>query len=253
MKIKNITNTKAMFAHQPICDNLHLKSKACELLFRGFEGAELQDFLDDPSLFVSHLDALVEAKALSILSLYETDNYSMFFINFTPCQIASPLFIPSLEWFDKNNIPPSSIVIEVTELPLRDEDLQGFLYNLALLREKGHLIALDDFGAGASNFNRLLLLQPDIVKLDTNLLRLAEKSQYHKHALRALITFTHEIGSKCIIEGIETESLLSIARNSGADFFQGYYLGRPTLIVHSAKTKKVAFDEYKQQATSKCW
>ena len=239
MNIQNITDTKAMFAHQSICDNLHLQSMACELLFRGIDGRNLQDFLDEPSLFVSHLDALVEAKATSILSLYETHDYGIFFINFTPCQIASPLFLTALQWFDKKKIPPSSVVIEVTELPLNDEDDQAFLYNLARSRDKGHLIALDDFGAGSSNFNRVLLLQPDIVKLDTDLLHLAGSSHRHKHALRALVSFIHEIGAKCIVEGVETEALLNIVRNSGADYVQGYYLSRPSLIMHPSTVSSI--------------
>ena len=174
--------------------------------------------------------------------LYETHDYTMFFVNFTPDQIASPDFINALRWFDDNGVHASSVVIEVTELRCKDEHDDIFLKNIALLRRKGHLIALDDFGSGYSNLARVLFLQPHIIKIDQSLLHLSSHSAEHKHTLHALVSFLHNIGTKCVVEGTEDEELLLIAQQSGADYLQGYHLSRPTLIMCSPLLEPVQLE-----------
>lgn len=91
----------------------------------------------------------------------------------------------------------------------------------------GCLIAIDDFGAGHSNFERIWNLRPDIVKLDRSILLKAIKSNHTQKMLTSIVQILHQSGCLVVIEGIETEDQALIAIDSNADFVQGFYFSRP--------------------------
>ncbi|MDR8045831.1 EAL domain-containing protein, partial [Burkholderia cenocepacia] len=90
-------------------------------------------------------------------------------------------------------------------------------------RTHGFLIALDDFGAGQSNIERIWQLNPDIVKLDRIMLSHAAHRTGLTAILLGLVTLLHEAGKLVLVEGIETEHEAQIALSCEADFVQGYY------------------------------
>ncbi|MEW9583478.1 EAL domain-containing protein [Paraburkholderia sp. DGU8] len=97
----------------------------------------------------------------------------------------------------------------------------------ALYREHGFLIAVDDFGAGQSNLDRLLRIRPDLVKLDGELIR-ATTHGTGQPILPKLVSLLHQAGMLVVVEGVETAEELILAVESNVDFAQGYLLGRPT-------------------------
>jgi len=122
-------------------------------------------------------------------------------------------------------IAAQRLVIEIIESEVRDQDqLRRFIH---YFRELGCLIAIDDFGAGHSNFDRIWDLQPDIVKIDRRMIQDASGSRRVERILNGLVSLLHEAGSLVVIEGVETEheALLAIAAN--ADMVQGFYFARP--------------------------
>lgn len=117
------------------------------------------------------------------------------------------------------------LVIEILESEIDDR-----AYLAALIdhfREIGCLIAIDDFGSGHSNFDRVWELQPDIVKIDRSLIRRAGQSLKVERILSGIVALIHEAGSLVIIEGVETEKEALVAIASNADMVQGFYFGRP--------------------------
>jgi EAL domain-containing protein (putative c-di-GMP-specific phosphodiesterase class I) len=98
---------------------------------------------------------------------------------------------------------------------------------LAEIRAKGIQLAIDDFGAGFSNLKYIADLQPEIVKLDRELVvGLAEGTRQYQ-LLKSIVALCHDTGSRVIAEGIETVDELRGALALGVDFAQGYLLGRP--------------------------
>ena len=89
------------------------------------------------------------------------------------------------------------------------------------------LISLDDFGQGASNLERVWLLEPDYVKLDKVLMRRALMRPALRDKLTELVAILKLHGAKVVGEGIESEMQLDIARAAGCDFVQGFHLARP--------------------------
>jgi EAL domain-containing protein (putative c-di-GMP-specific phosphodiesterase class I) len=103
--------------------------------------------------------------------------------------------------FSLSEVRPEHVVIEILESEIKD---RAYLKTLiAHFREMGCLIAIDDFGAGHSNFDRIWELEPDIVKIDRQLISSAEKSPKVKRILKGIVALIHEAGSLVVIEGIE--------------------------------------------------
>jgi EAL domain-containing protein (putative c-di-GMP-specific phosphodiesterase class I) len=122
-------------------------------------------------------------------------------------------------------IAPQRVVIEILETEIDDRDYLKSL--IKHFRELGCLIAIDDFGAGHSNFERIWDLEPDIVKLDRSMVVRAANSSKVKRILLGIVSLIHETGSLVIIEGVETKKEALIAIDVGADMVQGFYFAYP--------------------------
>jgi len=118
------------------------------------------------------------------------------------------------------------IVVEVVESEIQDEKL--FEKLIAKLRSFGCFIALDDFGAGHSNIDRIWKVEPDIVKLDRQVLLEASKSIRSQSILRNLTRLIQQSGSICLLEGIETKEQAMLAMDVGVDLVQGFYFAKPS-------------------------
>lgn len=94
---------------------------------------------------------------------------------------------------------PNRIVLEVLEVP--NGNLQQLIEGIASFRQQGFLIALDDFGAGHSNIDRVWQLQPDIVKLDRSLIEQAAQNHRVGRLLPRLVSLLHETGALGLSRG----------------------------------------------------
>jgi len=99
------------------------------------------------------------------------------------------------------------------------------------VKQYGVKIAIDDFGAGYSNYERLLQYQPDILKIDGCLIRDIETSSYSLSVVKSIVTFAKEQNLQTIAEFIENESIFNIVKELGVDFSQGYYFGKPEPLI----------------------
>lgn len=125
----------------------------------------------------------------------------------------------------QTGLPPRRIVIEILESEISD---RAYLKELIThFRQLGCLIAIDDFGAGHSNFDRVWELQPDIVKIDRNLVRQAGISLKAERILTGIVALIHEAGSLVVVEGVENQREALVAISSNADMVQGFYFARP--------------------------
>ncbi|MGV8910602.1 MAG: EAL domain-containing response regulator [Propionicimonas sp.] len=118
------------------------------------------------------------------------------------------------------------IVIELTEhVPV--EDYAALHQALAPMRSLGARLSADDLGSGYAGFRHLLRLQPDIIKLDISLIAGIDRNHEQQALTRALLTFAGDVGAQVIAEGIEEPDELSVLRDLGVPWGQGYLLGRP--------------------------
>jgi EAL domain-containing protein (putative c-di-GMP-specific phosphodiesterase class I) len=131
------------------------------------------------------------------------------------------------EVFDHFQISGGKVVIEVLESAVLNVD--ELKSSTEVLREHGCLIAIDDFGAGHSNFDRVWNLKPDIVKLDRSLVMRAALDQRSRRIVMQMVSLLHESGAMVLMEGVETQDEALLAMEADADMVQGYYFGRPQI------------------------
>ncbi|WP_025127214.1 EAL domain-containing protein [Pseudomonas sp. PH1b] len=173
-----------------------------------------------PFSALRRLDRLVRADALR--RLHEAPADWFLSLNISPRWISrlrpgQPL--PSLKQLHQHQVDPRRVVFEITEL---GGDNQRLAEVVARYRQAGARIAIDDFGAGYSQLDRVLALQPDILKLDMRLFQAAARGGPSGDVVRALAQMAEKTGCWIIAEGVETESELSFALECGSRYVQGF-------------------------------
>ena len=100
--------------------------------------------------------------------------------------------------------------------------------HLVVLRNAGVQIAIDDFGVGHSNLERMVNVDADIVKLDRNLVVGGVHSKRGLEILRHARQLTESLNIKLIAEGVETAKQEAMLTEVGITEHQGFLRGRPT-------------------------
>jgi len=149
-------------------------------------------------------------------------------INVSGQSINSSPYLANLDQLLKRNSWLNGrLMFEITE-SARIADLAAANAFVQRLRRQGAEVCLDDFGAGAANFQYLSGLEVDVIKLDGQALRDARKAEKGKAFLRAFIRLCRELGVKTVAEMIDSEPMLAFVRECGVDYVQGYLFGRPS-------------------------
>lgn len=126
---------------------------------------------------------------------------------------------------EERGIRPGNIVVEINETKVHSSDaLKEFI---DIYRDAGFLIALDDVGAGFSNLDRIPVAKPDIIKIDTSLVRNIHKDYHRQEVFKSLIGLAGQIGALVVAEGVETEEEALQALKLGAHMIQGFYFSQP--------------------------
>ncbi len=91
-------------------------------------------------------------------------------------------------------------------------------------------VAIDDFGSGYSNFEQILKLDIDYIKIDGSLIKNIDTNKANEIVTKTIIAFAKELGVKTIAEFVSTEAIFDKVKLLGIDYAQGYYIGRPAPI-----------------------
>jgi EAL domain-containing protein (putative c-di-GMP-specific phosphodiesterase class I) len=127
---------------------------------------------------------------------------------------------------------PSQIVISIAEHA--DFANEHLLEAMAAHQSKGFLIAIDNFGIGSSNFDRILGVRPDFVKLNRSLVHRSSLSRNDRRVVKMLVSMLHRMGAMVVAESVETAEEALAVMDCDVDMMQGYYFGRPTKDLRSA-------------------
>ena len=125
----------------------------------------------------------------------------------------------------------SHVILELTESDSAASSPTA-LAAIAELRSRGARIAVDDFGIGFSNVERVALLDPDLLKLDMSLVRGIDRNPMLQAVVRGCLAYVEQTGAVVCAEGIETAAELHTLLELGVQLGQGYLLGRPQPYAH---------------------
>ena len=130
--------------------------------------------------------------------------------------------IDSLEKFSE----PQRVVFEILE----NEKLgsyQEIRKFIKTVKKFGCKFAIDDFGSGYSNFAHIYALNIDYLKIDASLVKYILTDENSRIITKTIISFASGLGLKTIAEFVEDKEALDMLEKMGADYAQGYYIGKP--------------------------
>lgn len=142
-------------------------------------------------------------------------------VNLSPGMIVDPRGQALLR-----SLPLERIVLEVSEHePVGD--YPALCAAIAPLRVRGMRLAIDDAGAGFSSLRHIVLMSPDIIKLDRSIVDGVSHDRVLTPLVRSLVQFAHESGATTVAEGVETCDDAQALVTLGVDLGQGWHFGRP--------------------------
>jgi EAL domain-containing protein (putative c-di-GMP-specific phosphodiesterase class I) len=215
------------YAYQPIVDCASHAIYAHEALVRGPNGESAASVLSQVTpANVYRFDQACRVKA--VIGAARLGMRERLSINF----LANAVFRPevcirsTLEAARAHNFPVEQIIFEVTE----GERVRDRAHLMTIFREYqrfGFQTAIDDFGAGYAGLHLLADYQPDIIKIDMDLVRGIDSSAPRQAIVRAITAMCRDLGIRMVAEGIETAAERDFLRDAGIDLMQGYFFCRP--------------------------
>jgi EAL domain-containing protein (putative c-di-GMP-specific phosphodiesterase class I) len=123
-----------------------------------------------------------------------------------------------------------SIVFEITETAAA-EHLAAAREFAADLTALGCGLALDDFGTGFGSFTYLRMLPLRYLKIDRSFVRELVRSRDDRRVVRSIVGIAAHFGLRTIVEGVEDAATLELLGDLGADYAQGFHIGRPASLL----------------------
>jgi diguanylate cyclase (GGDEF)-like protein len=118
-------------------------------------------------------------------------------------------------------LPADRLILEVTETALA-EDLESAIAALREVRATGVRIAIDDFGIGYSSLGHLSRFPIDELKVDRTFVERMGLDPAVDAIVRSVVSLSHNLGLRCVAEGVEQADQLSRLAALGCDTYQGY-------------------------------
>ena len=216
-------------AFQPIVDTRAHAVFGHEALVRGVAGegaGSVLSMVDADNRY--WFDQACRVKAIELAArLFPAGGGTRLSINFLPNAVYEPraCIRKTLETAERVGFPIDDIIFEFTESERLDT--AHLLKILKTYKEIGFKTAIDDFGAGYAGLKLLADFQPDIVKLDMDLLRGIDADPARRAIVRNILGMLDDLGVTALCEGVETEAEFATLADLGAHLFQGYYFAKP--------------------------
>jgi len=138
-----------------------------------------------------------------------------------------------LNMLERYNIG-SRVVFEIVESE-SIENFEGVIHFINQVKKHNCKIAIDDFGTGYSNFEYLIKLKADFLKIDGSLIKNLDKDKNALVVVSTIVEFSKKLGMKTIAEFVENEEIFKIVKDLGIDYSQGYYFSAPKDILENYK------------------
>ncbi|MGI4765800.1 MAG: EAL domain-containing protein [Janthinobacterium lividum] len=216
-------------AFQPIVDIVSGVTFAHEALVRGSNGEGAYTVLSAVNESNRYaFDQQCRVKAIELASsLGLASDGALLSINFMPNAVYEPhaCIRLTLDAAKRMGFPLDRMIFEFTEAEKLDTD--HLLNILKTYKAIGFKTAIDDFGAGYAGLQLLAKFQPDIVKIDMDLVRGIDAEPVKRSILRHTVRLLEELGVTPLCEGVETADELMALQDLGVRLIQGYFIAKP--------------------------
>jgi EAL domain-containing protein (putative c-di-GMP-specific phosphodiesterase class I) len=225
--------------YQPIVDLTSDGISGYEIYTRGPDGA-----FESPAEFfrvcvenniLTTVDIL--CLKLAVAAVADVKNNIRFHINVFPSTLLDTQVESLISLFPKDT--PGKFCIELSEeqfvgdpVYLRD--------HVNALRQAGIMVAIDDIGFGRSSLESLILLEPDLVKVDRKYVTGVATDPAKQRLLRRVVNVGKSLGAEVVAEGIEGKDDLPFLRDIGVHYGQGYFWGELLEVLPSDLSQRPA-------------
>ena len=213
--------------YQPIVDLQSSKVTKYETLMR--IKTEQKILIPDEFLKISRESKLYKKLAINMmLKAFEIYKYSSkkFSLNFFPEDLLDKELMDTLTKFININGVQNKIIIEILESD-NITDYDKINQSLNTLRILGCEVAIDDFGSGYANFEHILKLNLDYIKIDGSLIQNIDIYKESQLIVRTIVMFAKYAKKKTIAEYVHSNSVYNIVKRLGVDFAQGFFISTP--------------------------
>lgn len=227
-----LENNGFVLYYQPIIDLKTNLPVAVEALLRW---PHKDDGLLEPEQFIHEAERtglinalgywVIESASKQILLWRDTFPKLRMSINISPLQFTSKNMSDGfIKHLPERNL--SHLIFEITETALatKNESTSAFINTI---REKGGLIAIDDFGKGFSALSYLREIPLDIIKIDKHFLDAVSTDQRSQSLVSAILSMAESLGVQTVAEGTESSDQVTWLKSSKCNYAQGYQIARP--------------------------
>lgn len=148
-------------------------------------------------------------------------------INISPNDIVDPATMTTIiKSIVKADMPPSRLVLEVTETAIMIDPDASFKILIAL-ESLGIKLSIDDFGVGHSSLSYLKNFPIYEIKIDRSFIKDIDTSKEGLNIVKSIIELAHNLNAVTVAEGVENKTIEDTVIDLGCDYIQGYYLAKP--------------------------
>jgi diguanylate cyclase (GGDEF)-like protein len=227
-KLKNaIKEDRIVVYYQPLINNKIMRADKFECLVRMIDG----DKIISPFFFLGiskksnqyhNITRIVLIKAFNTFK----DIDASFSVNISYEDIISEGFYE----FCEENIKKFGIGEKVVFEILEDEGIKD--YNVLVdfinkIKKLGAKIAIDDFGTGYSNFEHIMKMNIDFLKIDASIIKYIATDKNSLQVTKTIVNFAKSLNLKVIAEYVENEDIFKIVKSLGIEYSQGYHFSAP--------------------------
>ena len=149
-----------------------------------------------------------------------------FSVNISYEDVENPDFLDFIKEMLKKYNVAKKVVFEILE----DENVKD--YGLLILfvdqiKTLGCKVAIDDFGSGYSNFEHILKMNIDYLKIDASLIKNIATDENSYKITKTIVEFAKNLNLKTIAEYVENKEIFNLTKELGVDYSQGYYFSAP--------------------------
>ncbi|MEF9983074.1 MAG: EAL domain-containing protein [Oscillospiraceae bacterium] len=187
--------------------------------------------------FISKLDFFVwETVCLLIRKwLDQGKNPYPVSVNVSRVNLYNPNFVDIIcNLTDKHNIPHNLFNLELTESAYTDNPIV-MQETMSILKKKGFVIMMDDFGSGYSSLNILKDIDVDVLKIDMRFLTQTSIPGRGENIIASVVRMAKWLNITTIVEGAEKSEQVEFLRGIGCEYIQGFYFARPMPIAEYEK------------------
>jgi EAL domain-containing protein (putative c-di-GMP-specific phosphodiesterase class I) len=234
-KIRNAIERDAFVLHyQPIINMANGQPELYEVLLRMPEdGKTVRSpgaFLPVAERFGMMLDVdhwVIRNATKALAGFREAGRNVTFCINLSGHVFEDPRLVGCIrESLEANRLPPESVVFEITEqVAIRYLDRAN--RRMREIMDIGCSFALDDFGAGFSSLTYIKRLPVDYIKIEGSFIENISQDSIDQSMVRSIVQIARTTGKQTIAEYVQDLKSLQMLRKLGADYAQGFYIGKP--------------------------